>query len=375
MTRFKNTPLFGQDSVPQHTSNVFGLAGTIIFWLLFLLLSIVIKPAPKKPKYKEVQIVLSSTPVKEKAKEAPAPAEPAAAPAPVADTPASEPVPTPAVSQPPAPKKTEPKKNVAEPKKPASQPKPAEPKKTATQPKPAPAKPKTTPSPKAVEPVKEIEYAEDPMEAFNKQVAKAPKKEFDWSQFDDEPAAETSSSASSAVKPQPVESSFSGSAGTTTQTASNQRMTSSSSSTNKVQSQEASASTSTALGKISNTTFTGKAVAGVQSQASVKAATSGSGKVMVEMTDGTQRALLEPAQPIINLSEEAAELIDGSKTVSIQLKVVESGNVPRGDIIITPAAILPEAVRLEIYNQISKWRFEAADFTSNAKFEYKIVKK
>ena len=366
MTRFKNIPLFGQDSVPQHTSNVFGLVGTAIFWLLFLLFSVIIKPVPKKPKYKEVQIVLSSTPVKEKAKEAPAPAEPAAAPAPAVET----------LTQEPAPVESKPaaaKPKIAEPKKTAAKPKQAEQKPAAS--KPAQAKPKTTPSPKAVEPVKEIEYAVDPMEAFNQQVAKKPKKEFDWSQFDDEPVSENTENETSVQKVQQVESGFSGSAGTTTQASTNQRVTSSTTSTNKVQSQAVSSATSAALGKISDTTYTGKAVAGIQSQSSVKTAASGSGKVMVEMTDGTQRALLEPAQPIINLSEAAAELIDGSKTVTIQLQVVESGNVPRGNILITPAAILPEQVRFEIYDQISKWLFEAADYTSTAKFEYKIVKK
>lgn len=80
MTKFKGTPLFGQDSSPQNTSNILALIGTALLWLTFLICAIFIKPSVKKPKYKEVQIVLSSTPVKEKVKESSAPAQAASEP-------------------------------------------------------------------------------------------------------------------------------------------------------------------------------------------------------------------------------------------------------------------------------------------------------
>ena len=79
MTKFKDTPLFGPDSNPQNTSSKLGIIGTAIFWLLVLIFLAVAKPLESKPKYKEVQIVLSSTPSVKKAEEAPAPE--AAAPA------------------------------------------------------------------------------------------------------------------------------------------------------------------------------------------------------------------------------------------------------------------------------------------------------
>ena len=79
MINYRGTPLFGEDSSVSHTSEFFALAGTVLFWLLFLIFSFVIKPQPKKPEYKEVQIVLSSTPVVQKSEEAPAPAEAASA--------------------------------------------------------------------------------------------------------------------------------------------------------------------------------------------------------------------------------------------------------------------------------------------------------
>ena len=53
---------------------------------------------------------------------------------------------------------------------------------------------------------------------------------------------------------------------------------------------------------------------------------------------------------------------------------VESGNVPQNEIQITPASILTEIVKSEIIEQISRWRFEAADYVAFAEFDYKIVK-
>ena len=95
MINYKGTPLFGEDSSVSHTSEFFAIAGTILFWLLFLIFTCIIKPLPKKPEYKEVQIVLSSTPVVQKTEEAPAPAEAASASAsaesqPMLETPAEE---------------------------------------------------------------------------------------------------------------------------------------------------------------------------------------------------------------------------------------------------------------------------------------------
>ena len=56
--KFKKIPLFGQDSSPQHTSNILALIGTLAFWLFFLICMIFIKQKPQKPKFKEIQIVL-----------------------------------------------------------------------------------------------------------------------------------------------------------------------------------------------------------------------------------------------------------------------------------------------------------------------------
>lgn len=378
MINYKGTPLFGQDSSVSHTSEFFAIAGTVLFWLLFLIFSFVIKPLPKKPEYKEVQIVLSSTPVVQKSEEAPAPAEAASASAaseqsqnfveatavetPVVETPAPKSEPVEKTVETPAPKKVEAPKPKSQPqakKEPAktqSQQKPAE------KPVPAPAAQKTESEP--------IEYAKDPMEAFAAQTAKKTKQEFDWSQFDDDEAEETTTATPNKTV-QNNSPAFSGSAGTAA-TSDSSKVTSTSSNTGS-KSNTASSSTSSALQGIKNSTFKGNAANGVQSETSAKTKTSGSGKVEMEMSNGRSRALISPASPVINLTAPAAATIDSSITVSISFKVNEKGNV--SGVTISPASAFKEIVKQEITGQLLDWIFEPADYTATATFEYKIVKK
>lgn len=371
ITDFKGTPLFGQDSIPQNTSNFLAIAGTILFWLILLIVLLFAKPIEKKPKYKEVQIVLSSTPTVKK-EESPAPAEAASSAASKTDITQSEPVEVPAPVQPtPAVEKAQPvteKKSME--KAPAHKPVEKKPEPKPVQKTEAkPAVTKTTPA--VTEPVEE--YAVDPMEAFAQQTQKKTKKEFDWSMFDDEAAEEVSSSSEPVKKIQNNEPLFSGSAAAAAESSS--QTVTSSSSTSKSVNNTASSSTSSALANIANSSFSGKAANGVESETNVKSAVSGNGKVMLEMSNGSSRALLDPAKPVVNLSEAAASTIDGSRTVKIRFRVVEAGNVPRGEIRITPESVLTDLVRNEIFDQLSRWRFEPADYSAFAEFDYKIVKR
>ena len=377
MINYKGTPLLGEDSNPQHTSEFFAIAGTVLFWLIFSIFSFVIKPQPEKPKYKEVQIVLSSTPVVQKTEEAPAPAEAASASAassesvveqvvetPVVETPAPKVEPAPIIKEtPPAPKTVEKK---VEPPKPKAQPKP-EPKKEAPK-----AQTQKTQTPAPANKVEPIEYAVDPMEAFAAQTNKKPKKEVNWDEMfaDDEPSETSSSNQVKTVTNN--EPAFSGTAGTSSSNTTEKVISSTNTSTSK--STSASSSTSSALEGIKNSSFKGNAANGVQSETSVKSKTSGSGKVEMEMSNGRSRALISPAKPVINLSAQAAATIDSSITVTIRFRVVEAGNVPRAEISITPESTLHQLVRDEIRNQISTWRFEPADYAATATFDYKIVK-
>ncbi len=342
MINYRGTPLFGEGSSVSHTSEFFAISGTLLFWLLFLIFSLVIKPQPKK-QYKEVQIVLSSTPVVQKTEESPAPAEAASA-----SAAASEPVVSETV-EPPAPKNEPVQKTV---EKPAA--KPVE-KKTLKA-----AKPKEVP----------VTYAVDPMEAFENQTKQQPKKAVDWDAMFDDDTEESSDSAQAKTVQNNVPA-FSGSAGEAAKSE-NTKVTSSSTSNNK-NSQNVSSDTSSALQNIKSSTFHGNAVNGVQSETNANAKTSGSGRVEMEMSNGRSRALINPASPVITLSPAAAATIDTSKTVSISFKVLGPGNVT--DISITPESILTSIVREEIKNQISQWLFEAADYTATASFEYKIIKK
>ena len=217
MTRFKGTPLFGQDSSPQNTSFILGLIGTGIFWFLLLICALLIKPVQKKPKYKEVQIVLSSTPKKEKSAENPAPA--------AASSSVSESTP-----QTVAEKPAEPVQKSAEPvQKPAETPvqKPAEspvkkqaessPKKQAQAPAKKPAQSVKEPA-KAPEPVV---YAKSHEELWAEQLAAKPKTRNDdydpWAEMEEEedisPSAVSSSPSEKIVKNVPA---FEGSAASTT---------------------------------------------------------------------------------------------------------------------------------------------------------------
>lgn len=372
MTRFKNLPLFGPDSSPQNTSEKLGLIGTAVVWLILTICFAVIKPAQKTQKYKEVQIVLSNTPAEKRAEEAPAPAAPAPAPS-AAETVASEVVEAaaPVVESKPAPVETpKPVEKKAEPKpaaKAVEKPK-TEPKKTES--KPAEAKPAAKPvAKKEPEPVQTYKSVEELMEEQFTAKKTARTADDVFAQMDADSDYEETTSTQKVV--QNTTPAFSGSAATATK-ASKEPVKSAS--TAKTTNQNTSNATSNALGKITNAKFFGTASSSVDTEANVQTTASGNGKVAMVMSNGSSRVLLEPAKPIINLTEQAAATIDGSRKVSITFTVRESGNVPRGEISITPESILSEIVRKEIRDQISKWRFESADYISTAVFEYKIVK-
>ena len=362
MTKFKGTPLFGQDSSPQNTSFILGLIGTGIFWFLLLICALLIKPSVKKPKYKEVQIVLSSTSVKEKVKESSAPAQaasellPASSETPVA--PANEESTLP-VQKSSAPAKTEPAKTQDSKPSKTQLTKPVE--KKVAAPSPAPTEPTIY---KSVE------------ELMAEQMAtkKSSSSDYDqWAAMEDdfkENTNETSNTQNTIVNN--TTPAFEGTAAQTV--AKDEPETSSSSSSSTEKNQTASSGTIKALSSIKSQTYAGgNAANGIEAETNDKTTNSGSGKVEMVMSNGSSRALLEPSKPVINLSDAASMTIDGSRKVVIQFRVVESGNVPRAEISITPASILSELVRNEIIDQVSKWRFEAADYSATAEFEYKIV--
>lgn len=396
--RFKKIPLFGKDSSPQHTSNILALIVTLAFWLIFFIFMIVIKPKPQKPKFKEIQIVLSqnfssqknTAKKEEKSENQKEPSKMQEAQKnEVIEKPVQNEVPqnqtpqvTETVTKAPetknaVPNNTEPKtvqKTQAE-SKPAEQKAPE-----VTKPKTAPiTESKPVPKTESVQNAEPVEYAKSVEELMAEQMtSKKKKKEFDWDMFEDDLQEENIQDYVQTQKTKnPVQtqtSSFSGVAGV----AADQNVSSIKSESvqkgKNASTQKTSSSTANALAKISNTSFKTNTSSGISGQTEVQTEINQDGHVKLKMSNGNTRALLEPLQPVINLSQNAAATIDGSRTVEIRFKVVESGNVPQNEIQITPASILTEIVKSEIIEQISRWRFEAADYVAFAEFDYKIVK-
>lgn len=347
MMQFKGTPLFGQDSSPQYTSKVLGYIGTGIFWIILTICMIVIKPSAKKPEYKEIQIVLSSEPVKAEDKNIQMKNE---VPAPINEvSKLPEPSVQPSIQKTETVKKDTPSKTVN---------------KTESV--------KKTSSSSSVKQEQKIELAEDPMEAFARQTSKKTQKDFDWSVFDDEPAVETSKSEQTVDEPFQA---FSGNAG---KAASESTKTIKSQANEKESSFDNSSADSDTIGalkSITNTKSFSGAISsenGVSSKSEVRAGNNINGKVMLEMSNGKTRALLNPKEPVINLSKEAAATIDANKEVIISFTVLKDGNVIK--IEISPSNILKEIVQNEIKSQVEKWIFEPADYIAQAKFNYKIIK-
>ena len=276
------------------------------------------------------------------------------------DLPAAPSLPTPSLQSP--------SKNKPAASKAASQSKATSGKPEAT--KPAPTK--TVEKPKMVE-----QQLQKSMEELivEQQSKKSAKKEFDWSQFD-EMEGNSSSSNSSAIEKNTPQASvnpnvFSGSAASSD---SQSTATSAASSNNRSSAnQSTSAATSSALAGVVSANRYSSSSGNVSSTVSANTGSSSDGKVSLEMSDGKTRILLEPSEPKIELSREAAALIDSTKRLTVSFTVMASGNVPVTSVKISPD-ILPSLVSNEIREEISRWRFQAASYDGIARFEYTIQK-
>ena len=405
-------PLFGQDSSPHRTSFFISLLSTFVFWVLFTVLAIFVKIDNPSPQFKTVQIVLDSPLPLEQNEDvdskSAAQTENALAEAedvieenivedniaetspaieetlpvvetvePVVDIPEPKVEPTPIVEAPkpvvekPAPvveKKPEPVIEKPAPAKKEPEPVKEVPKVENTETKPV----ETTPV--ATDESKKVDYAlqKSVEELMEEQMAnKKTRQDFNWDMFDDD-SSSTEKTTSSDSKKVTTSSSTAGSAANTASQES-ARQTSNSDSAKK-SSTSASQSTSSDLDKIAKAES--KSGSGTKTDIAAKTSKDGSGKVMMEMADGSKRALMRPKEPAINLSEQAAQTFTLSKaTVKIAFKVVQKGNVPRTEIKITPESILTESIRKEIIDQLSQWIFEEADFDGTATFEYTIEKR
>ena len=366
-------PLFGQDSSPHKTSSFMGGLITVFIWLVLTLTGVFVKLPSPTPKYKEVQIVLATTPIEEKTQAEESAAAAAAVPEEQTAVTEEQTAVTEPVEVPEIPNPVETPVAQAKVEAPKANPAPA---KTQTQTKSTPA-PKTTTAPKTTDPSKKVnfddyQYATDLSQGVDFNNVSNKKQSFDWSQFDEpsEPAPQVSKQVTKVEN----SSSISGSAASTS-TTKNQSQSSSqnSSTTNKTTNNSPTASTNNAISAIKNTQYSVNAN-GVKAITDAKTSKSSDGQLSMAMTDGSTRILIRPVPPTITISQKAAALLDSNRTVTIKIHVLSSGNVPRNEVSITPESVLPVDVRNEIYDQLSTWLFESSSASAYASFEYTILK-
>ena len=349
MIEYKGTPLFGEGSSVSHTSEFFAIAGTVLFWLLFLIFSFVIKPQPKK-KYKEVQIVLSSTPVVQKTEEASAPSEAASASAASAQ---SEPAQTQPVVETPAPApKAEPVQNTVETPNP----------KTQTQPQPKPssaAKPAPAPQQTMSEP---IEYATDLSGGvdFNKIAKKTPVDNSIFDSMDSDDINFSDNDSSSRVVN--GQSSMSGTGGTIS-AYKNEGLKSESLQGAKTE----EARHGTEICKIRDTKEIVNSESGLGENPKKSA---GKDKNSVVWTDGTGARTYYSLDT--NLSDKAIKSMQVSKATpfTITFSVDADGNVMITTIEIKNEFILSDIIKKEMKEKIGSWKFGKGSGISKAQFDW-----
>jgi hypothetical protein len=340
----------------QTFSDMTGILGTVVFWILFILLMLIIPVMPKKPVYKTVQIHLASASAP---KEIPQPVSAAPAEAPAKKSAPIE------KAAPQAAKETTPAAKTATATKqaPAAKTAPAAAKSTAKKSAPAKTESAQTKTPA----VQTLQKSVEELMAENN----APKKkEASWNEsaFADSSGVSSSSSSSSSVQtPVKTVNALEGTAAAATSSASSLAAHASSSAANSSDAaQEAGSATKKALGNIASTSYTQHSGNGVSSSATANTGVDASGNVALQMDDGAARSLLDPKKPAIYLSDEAAKTIDGRKDVTIRFDVTASGNVPVTGIIITPASSFSPEVQKEIKDQISRWRFSQSSVPGKA---------
>ena len=363
-------PLFGQDSSPHITSMILSSIITLIAWIIFCLMTFLIKFKPKTPQYKEIQIVLSSTPIEERNEEqssaetAAVPENTAAVPEPV-EGPLVETIETPEIPNPV--------------EKPVAEAKVEAPKQT-----PAPAKPQTQTTPKTqTQPAKTTTKTETPADKrvnyelvksvddlMNEQINSGKKQSTvpDWF-YEDNISSESETKISQKVEKVTNSSSISGSAASTT--TANQKVSSSSSSSNS-----SSDTTSTASNSTNNAAESIKKATGASSNNSDSSSSNHtqqfSSDLDIAWNGGTARK--QNGKLSINLDNVSSYISEKKTTHNIEFTVDEKGYVILSTIIIDRESLLDKKVRDEIVAQIAKWRFTEASSRSTATFEYTILK-
>lgn len=361
--QYKGTPVFGRDSKPQNTSEFVALTGTVLFWLLLFLFLIFARPFAKKPEYKTVQIVLSSTPVAKTDKKESAASSAAAQKAQTTEK-KIEKQDVKTVKEQAAPKAereaASQNRKIADTSKKAAS-KPAE--KPAAKTQAAPAK---TPAPAA--PVEYAKSVEDLMaEQMNRQKTTA--QDFNWDAFaDSDDGNSASENQSTKVGNKSTIENVAGK----TSNESDKGLTSAAESDNHAVINTVGSETSKALEGI-------KAVkSGSAGQFTTNVKDSNGNGAAVSVTDGFGHSgrYIISSEPI-DISEKNAESITSNLTFEITFKIQPSGVVLKSDIEFESKAnvILTNAVIDEIKTIIARWTFSSASNISIAKFSLAIQRR
>lgn len=351
-------PLFGQDSSPHVTSMFISAIATLVCWIIFCILCVVIKFKPKLPEYQEIQIVLDSTPVVEQpVEEQSVSAEQQSA---VAE---QESVVAELVEVPELPNPVETPVAAAKVEAPKAQPSAAKPK-AETQPKTQTATKTTDPSKKVD--FDNIQYATDYSD-FDFNNVSSNTKTNTQKNWDDYFTDDNTTTNNQTAAPQKVNtsSSMQGSSGTkTSETTQSQK----SSNNNTAASSSSSGTTNNQLDAIRNTT--GSTSTGASSNSTLNQKFSSA----LDMTWNGGAARKATSTLKIDLDNYSQYIERPKTTVKIEFSVDEKGYVISGSVTITPESLLKVEVRQAVISQISQWRFSEDSTRSTATFEYTIEK-
>lgn len=351
MINYKGTPLFGEDSNPQHTSEFFAIAGTALFWLLFMIFAFIIKPQPKK-QYKEVQIVLSSTPLVQKTEESPAPAEAASAAAAASAKSDVSPV-QPAVETPaPAPKVEKPVQKTVEKK--AETPKPA-PKKTET------PKTQTTQKVSSVPQTQPTPIYKSNEELLAEQLNNKRIRDENYDPWANETDDEENANEKQIARVVTTKTSISGTGGIAS-TGKDSGIKSESQTENKTEETTLGAD----IGRVRNT----KEIGYSESDKGKSQEKTNSHNDPIKWAEGTG------ARSIYDFDTELSPKAKGSMQVSkatpftITFSVDPDGNVMPTTIEIKNEFILTDIIKKEMIGKISSWKFGKGSGISKARFDW-----
>jgi len=139
----------------------------------------------------------------------------------------------------------------------------------------------------------------------------------------------------------------------------------------------ASAATADALGALAQQAQTGLASGGKVAPGTASDSADGTPKNTVSSIsgldfEGSPRALVYPAKPVLTLPPNLEKLVDSDRTVTVQFTVRPDGTVPGSLVTFTPSALLPAAIRDYLQTEFSRWRFAPGTQDGHASFRYSI---